>query len=196
MSAAGSDAAVGTLAALAPVSRLALVADVGAMLHLEARLADESRYEEWLGLWAEDVHYWVPAGTASEDYDRDRRISFINDNRNRLVTRVRQLQTGVRYAQTPPSPMRRVLGNIELLDLDGAVDDAGCAAEGTTVRSGANFVLHELSAQATNDVRVWAGRCTHRLRRCAGAPGGWRIEVKVVELINAGQPLPNLAFLL
>ena len=197
MSAVGSDAAVGALARMGPLPRLALTADVAAMLHLEARLADESRYEEWLGLWAEDdVHYWVPAGTASEDYDRDRRISFINDNRNRLVTRVRQLQTGVRYAQTPPSPMRRVLGNIELLDLDGAVDDAGAAAEGTVVRSGANFTLHELSAQATNDLRVWVGRCTHRLRRAAGVPGGWRIEVKVVELINAGQPLPNLAFLL
>ena len=33
-------------------------------------------------MWADEAHYWVPAGTAGEDYDRDRRISFINDNRN------------------------------------------------------------------------------------------------------------------
>lgn len=168
-------------------SRQLLLAEVSAFLFLEARLADESRYEEWLALWADELHYWVPAGTAAADYDRDRRISYINDNRNRLVTRVRQLQTGVRYAQSPPSPMRRVLSNIELLEVD---------PDGAHVGVGANFVLHELSVQATNDLRLWAGRCTHRLRRDAAGGDGWRIEVKTVELVNAGQPLPNLAFLL
>lgn len=167
--------------------RQQLLAEVSAFLFLEARLADESRYEEWLALWADELHYWVPAGTVTPDYDRDRRISFINDNRNRLVTRVRQLQTGVRYAQSPPSPMRRVLANIELLEVD---IDAGL------VTVGANFVLHELSVQASNDLRLWAGRCTHRLRREPATDAGWRIEAKTVELVNAGQPLPNLAFLL
>jgi benzoate/toluate 1,2-dioxygenase subunit beta len=153
---------------------------VTAFLYLEARLADESRYEEWLGLWTDELHYWVPSGTA--DYDRDRRISFVNDNRSRLTTRIRQLQTGVRYAQTPPSPMRRVVSNIELLDVgDGEV------------RTGSNFVLYELSAQATNDLRIWAGRATHVLHN---GHGGLRMAAKTVELVNASQPLPNLAFLL
>jgi 3-phenylpropionate/cinnamic acid dioxygenase small subunit len=158
-----------------------LLAEVTAFLYREARLADESRYEEWLALWTDDAQYWIPSGTA--DYDRDRRISFVNDNRNRLVTRVRQLQTGVRYAQTPPSPMRRVLSNIELL----AVPAHG------PVEVGANFVLYELAVQATNDLRVWAGRATYRLRRHAE---GWQMASKTVELVNASQPLPNLAFLL
>jgi len=154
--------------------------EVAAFLYREARLADESRYEDWLALWTDDAHYWVPAG--STDYDRDRRISFINDNRNRLVTRIRQLQTGVRYAQSPPSPMRRVVSNIELLTV---TDDE--------VEAASNFVLYELSAQATNDVRIWAGRSTHRLRRSAE---GFALTTKIVELVNASQPLPNLAFLL
>jgi 3-phenylpropionate/cinnamic acid dioxygenase small subunit len=29
-------------------------------LYREARLMDENRYTEWLGLWADDAHYWVP----------------------------------------------------------------------------------------------------------------------------------------
>jgi len=165
---------------LAALDRAALRELVTTFLFEEARLADESRYEEWLALWAEDLHYWVPAGAPT--YDRDRRISFINDNRNRLQTRIRQLQTGVRYAQTPPSPMRRLVGNIELLDVTG-----------DEVRTGSNFVLHELSAQATNELRIWAGRTTHVLR---AGPDGLRMVSKVVELVNAEQPLPNLAFLL
>ena len=63
-----------------------LRAEVEQLLFLEARLADESRYEEWLALMTDDVRYWVPSGPA--DYDPDTRISFVNDNRSRLETRV------------------------------------------------------------------------------------------------------------
>jgi benzoate/toluate 1,2-dioxygenase beta subunit len=157
-----------------------LRADVQAFLFLEARLADESRYEEWFELFDDEVHYWVPAGAA--DYDPTTRVSYINDNRSRLETRVRQLCTGVRYAQTPPSPMRRVLSNVEFLADDGA-----------TIEVAANFVLHELSAQASNELRVWAGRATYDLRR---SEDGFRIRRKVVELVNATRPLPTMAFLL
>ncbi len=59
-----------------------LRAEVEQLLFLEARLADESRYEEWLALMTDDVRYWVPSGPA--DYDPDTRISFVNDNRSRL----------------------------------------------------------------------------------------------------------------
>jgi 3-phenylpropionate/cinnamic acid dioxygenase small subunit len=41
-------------------------ADVRAVtefLYLEARLADEARYAEWLALWTDDGVYWVPATT-------------------------------------------------------------------------------------------------------------------------------------
>ena len=114
------------------------------------------------------------------------RVSYINDNRNRLETRVRQLETGVRYAQTPPSPMRRVVSNVEIL---------GVSNEGNTevVDAASNFVLYELAAQATNEIRIWAGRTTHTLRRF---DGGFLIRRKVVELVNASRPLPTLAFLL
>jgi 3-phenylpropionate/cinnamic acid dioxygenase small subunit len=158
-------------------------AEVEAFLHWEARLADESRYDEWFELFDDEVHYWVPAGRA--DYDPSRRVSYVNDNRNRLETRVRQLATGVRYAQTPPSPMRRVLSNVECFRDD--------AIEGGTLEVAANFVLHELSAQASNELRTWAGRATYGLRI---AGGDFRIRSKVVELVNASRPLPTLAFLL
>ena len=162
-----------------------LRAEVEALLFLEARLADESRYEEWLALMTDDVRYWVPSGRA--DYDPDTRISFVNDNRSRLETRVRQLLTGVRYAQTPPSPMRRVISNLEI---EATEDDM---ITGGTITAGSNFVLYELSAQATNELRIWAGRATHRIRR---VDGELRIAAKTVELVNASQPLPTLAFLL
>jgi len=53
--------------------------------------------------------------------------------------------------------------------------------------------LYELSAQATNQLRIWAGRATHRLRLVKGE---LRIAAKTVELVKASQPLPTMAFLL
>ncbi len=156
--------------------------EIEAFLYLEARLADESRYAEWEALVTDDMHYWVPKGAA--DYDPATRLSYINDNRARLATRIRQLRTGLRHAQTPPSPMRRIISNIEILEADDAAGRFVVAS---------NFVLYEVAAQATNELRIWPGRVTHHLRRVEGR---LRMSKKIVELVTSELPQPNMAFLL
>jgi 3-phenylpropionate/cinnamic acid dioxygenase small subunit len=90
--------------------------------------------------------------------------------------------SGHRHAQTPPSPMRRVISNLELLE----------RTQGEYLVAG-NFTLFEHSAQATRSMRLWAGRTTWRLRR---TPDGLRMCRKVVELVNATEALPSLAFII
>lgn len=155
-------------------------AEIEAFIFREARLADEGDYESWEALVTDDMHYWVPFGRA--DYEPGTRMSYINDNRARLATRIRQLMTGHRHAQTPPSPMRRLISNVELLE----------RAESEYLVAG-NFALYELSAQATREVRLWAGRTTWRLRR---TPQGLRMCRKVVELVNSTEPQPTLAIII
>jgi 3-phenylpropionate/cinnamic acid dioxygenase small subunit len=150
-------------------------------LHLEARLADEARYAEWLALWTDDGVYWVPA-TTDPGADPERHLSHIYDNRARLDTRVRMLQTGQRHSQEPASLMRRLLSNIET----DRADDGAYVVE-------SNFILAELSVQARHEMHWWAGRTTHRLRRVGD---GLRMSAKKVVLVNAAEPLPNLAFLI
>jgi 3-phenylpropionate/cinnamic acid dioxygenase small subunit len=160
----------------------ALRREIEDFLYLEARLADESRYDEWEKLVTDDMHYWVPKGVA--DYDPAERLSYINDNRARLATRIRQLKTGLRHAQTPASPMRRIVSNIEVLAAD---DTAG------TYTVASNVVLYELAVQAGAMLRVWPGRVTHRLRRIDGE---LRMSQKIVELVTSAVAQPNLAFLI
>jgi benzoate/toluate 1,2-dioxygenase beta subunit len=150
-------------------------------LHLEARLADEGRYAEWLALWTDDAVYWVPA-TTDPGADPAKHLSHIYDNRARLETRVKMLQTGVRWSQAPASLMRRVIGNAEVR-----------AAEAGELAVESNFILGELAVQARHEMHWWVGRATHRLRRVDGA---LRLAAKTVVLINAAEPLPNLGFLL
>ena len=150
-------------------------------LHREARLADESRYAEWLALWTDDGVYWVPA-TTDPDVDPDVQISHLYDNRNRIATRVKLLQTGNRFSQIPASSMRRLISNVEVAP----------AAAGELVAE-SNFLLVELSVQAKHETHLWAGRTTHRLRR---VDGELKMSYKKVVLVNAAEPLPNLSFLI
>jgi benzoate/toluate 1,2-dioxygenase subunit beta len=78
--------------------------------------------------------------------------------------------------------MRRLVSNIEA----APGDDGGLVVE-------SNFVLAELAIQAKRAMHWWVGRTTHRLRR---AGGELRMCRKKVVLINAAEPLPNLAFLI
>jgi 3-phenylpropionate/cinnamic acid dioxygenase small subunit len=150
-------------------------------LYREARLADEARYADWLALWTDDGVYWVPATTAP-GVDPDRHLSHIYDNRARLDTRVKLLQTGHRYSQEPASRMRRLISNIQVRE-----------AEGGELVAESNFLIAELAIQAKHEVHWWVGRATHRLRRVDGA---LRMSGKTVVLINAAEPLPNLSFLI
>jgi benzoate/toluate 1,2-dioxygenase subunit beta len=150
-------------------------------VHREARLADEARYAEWHALWTDDAVYWVPA-TTDPAADPEKHLSHIYDNRTRLDTRIKLLQTGHRYSQEPASSMRRLLSNIEVEP-----------AENGEIVVSANFVLAELSVQAEHEMHWWVGRTTYRMRR---ADGALRLAYKKVVLVNAAEPLPNLTFLI
>jgi 3-phenylpropionate/cinnamic acid dioxygenase small subunit len=150
-------------------------------VHREARLADEARYAEWLALWTDDAVYWVPA-TTDPAADPDKHLSHIYDNRARLETRIKMLQTGLRFSQEPASAMRRLLANLEVeQDADGDLEVS------------ANFLLAELALQARHEMHWWAGRIIYRLHRVDGA---LKMRRKKVVLVNAAEPLPNLAFLI
>lgn len=152
--------------------------EVTGFIHREARLADESRYADWEALWTDDGVYWVPR---AEGHDPNTHVSHIYDNRTRIATRVRQLLTGYRFSQEPASPMRRLISNIEISRTDDGYE------------VGSNFMLMEAVVQSTHELRIWAGRTTHRLRR---VDGQLRLAYKKVVLVNGDEPVPTLAFLI
>jgi len=150
-------------------------------LSLEARYADEARYDEWDDLLESDMFYWVPAGD-TKDPNPETTVSVIADNRTRLKNRIAQLKTGLRLAQQPASPMRRQLSNFEFKALSENEFSVEC-----------NFALFEYRIQATREMTIWAGRYEYRLRRRGDSFG---MFYKRVELTNASDPLPTLAFLI
>jgi 3-phenylpropionate/cinnamic acid dioxygenase small subunit len=148
---------------------------IAAFIYLEARLADEARYDQWEALWDDDGCYWVPR---HEGADPESEISYIYDNRRRIASRIAQLNTGARHAQVPPSKMRRLVTNLEVLDGDGRTTTIGC-----------NFVLYEHRYETT----VWAGRYIYRIRT---TDDGHRLVQKTVHLVNGQDAIPTMAFLI
>ena len=159
------------------------VRDVEQFLYREARFADESDYDSWEALWTDDALYWVPAGNDSADPMQQ--MSVIYDNRNRISTRLKQLRTGRRYAQAPPSNLRRMISNIELLG-----GRAAASVGGTDLEVGANFLVLESRARGNH---LWGGRVTYRLRRVDGA---LRMSYKKVVLMDRDKPIPTMGFLI
>jgi 3-phenylpropionate/cinnamic acid dioxygenase small subunit len=78
--------------------------------------------------------------------------------------------------------MRRIISNIEVSDLG---DDE--------ISTKANFVIYEIAAQSTGELRVWPGHAQYRLRRVDGT---LQMSAKWVELVTAEIGQRNLTFLI
>jgi 3-phenylpropionate/cinnamic acid dioxygenase small subunit len=174
--------AVGTESVLGPVPEGFDRFAVEQFLYREARLADEGDYDAWEALWTDDALYWVPVG--GEGSDPEQQMSVIYDNRNRISTRLKQLRTGKRYAQAPPSNLRRLLSNIEFLGGRANPDDD------IDLELAANFLAIESRSRGS---RLWGGRTTYRLRRRGD---DLFLAYKKVVLVDNDQPLPTLGFLI
>lgn len=155
----------------------ATLEDVTQFIYREARLQDEHQYDDWEALWTDDGVYWVPAN--GDDGDPERVMSIIYDNRSRIALRIRQFHTGKRFSQTPRSRLRRLVSNIEVLTDDGDELKVAC-----------NMMIFE--TQTRGDV-LWATRTEYTLRRVGGE---LRMALKKVQLVNNGEALYSMAFLI
>lgn len=145
-------------------------------LYFEAELQDQHRYTEWEKLWeAEDTLYWVPM---LEDPDPLVDVSFIYDNRARLASRIRQLNSGKRHAQMPRSHLSRVVSNI-IFEQTG--DEIAVATK---------FVLLE---SRRSDTVLWGGKVNFLLRDYGSE---LKIRQKRVNLTNREDGITTLAFLI
>ncbi|MEJ2864083.1 aromatic-ring-hydroxylating dioxygenase subunit beta [Actinomycetospora flava] len=145
-------------------------------LYREARLADVFALEEWEALWTDDAVYHVPV---DPDADPRTHMSIVFDNRGRIATRIKQLQTGRRHSQRPPSRLCRSVTNVEVVGVEG--DD--------TVVTSVVQILESRDRGRT----WWVGRATHRLRR---VDGELRMAAKTVVLVDSDRSLPTMSFLI
>ena len=138
----------------------------------EARLLDERRFREWMGLYTEDGAYWVPSvhGQASPFGH----ASLFYDDLELMRTRVDRLEHPLIHVQTPPSRTTHLVSNIQAEPSPAPENDV--PASEILVHSSVIMVEFRLDQQ-----RLFAGRQRHFLRR---VDGRLRIVRKQVDLVN------------
>ncbi|MBT7235039.1 MAG: aromatic-ring-hydroxylating dioxygenase subunit beta [Rhodospirillaceae bacterium] len=151
-------------------------------LEKEARFLDQGRNAEWLGLFAPECLYWVPASLDGGDPRREVAVSF--DDRRRMEDRVFRLDTDHAWSQQPVSRTARLVSNVSVFSSE--------EADVFMVRS--NFLTTEFQA---GDKRIYTGWYGHQLRRLENSNGeSWQILVKQVNLIDCDQNLRNPSIVL
>ena len=95
--------------------------------YLEAELLDEHRLREWLELFTDDIHYWMPVRhnplerpkELSEELSRPGESYYFNDNKETLRIRVERSYSKSAWAEMPPSRTRHLISNIRIRKDDG-----------------------------------------------------------------------------
>jgi len=90
----------------------------------EAWLLDERKFQEWLGLFTQDVLYFMPRRKNVPRRESHREVTplgdlaLIEDDMRYLEMRVARLETGMAWAEDPPSRTRHLVGNLVAEPLD------------------------------------------------------------------------------
>jgi 3-phenylpropionate/cinnamic acid dioxygenase small subunit len=113
----------------------ALQLDVEQFYYREARLLDNRQYQSWLALCSESIHYVMPARTNplvdNSERGNESMISIErelegadstgtpirNETYPYLMLRVERSFKPNAWAENPPARTRRIVGNIEILDV-------------------------------------------------------------------------------
>jgi p-cumate 2,3-dioxygenase beta subunit len=83
-------------------------------LFQEAELLDEWRLPEWLELFTDDAHYFVPSTDVAPDASPDENLFYIADDRFRLGERVARLMKRTAHAEYPRSKVRHLVSNVRI----------------------------------------------------------------------------------
>ena len=157
-----------TAAGLTPerLAYLDLMREVEEFFHAEADLLDEREYDEWLDLLTDDIVYWMPMRknvsyrNRETDTTAEDDIAWIHDDKETLIKRVRQIQTGVHWADEPISRVSHLITNIRLAEPVSSLD------EGEKLTTKCRFLVYRNRLETETDLLI--GRREDTLTRIDG----------------------------
>ena len=141
----------------------------------EARLLDQQRLEDWLDLFTEDGHYWMPV----EWRQTDPRLTTSLMYEDKLLLRIRidRLKGKATYSQSPKSRCHHML---QMPQVDERDDREGCYVTWTP--------LHYVESRA-DEQTLYVAWVTHHLTMVDDAI---KIRLKRVDLINCDAALGSI----
>ena len=139
-----------------------LVRQVEQFLYREARLLDGRQLHQWLDLLADDVKYWMPMRSnrypansraisildgsryEEDDLSKEDELAIMDETKDSLQRRVDRLDTGMAWAEDPPSRTRHFVSNIEVEPGDRQGE----------LKVYSNFIMYRTRAETEQDFYV------------------------------------------
>jgi len=146
----------------------------------EAELLDDGRFADWLELLADDLDYWMP--TRTNRLRRQQALSiaargeaaFYDETKESLAWRIRRFDSGMAWAEDPPSRTRHLITNVVVRHVDPS-QHREFSVDDLEVRSA--FLVYRNRLQ--REENLFAGRRTDILRRVSA---GLQVARRVVLL--------------
>ncbi len=145
-------------------------------LSYEAYLLDHFSFDEWLDLYTDDAHYWVPLEANQPDAINTH--SIIYDDKHLMKIRVRQQNHPRAHARLP---LTRTVHQVSNVLVQSPPDAAEIDVHST-------LVLFEYRKERQ---RMFAANVTHKL---VTINGEYKIRHKRIDLINSESELDGIAF--
>ena len=171
---------------MSDVDRLLLRQEVEEFLYREAELLDERRYEEWLEMLTDDVHYFMPMRRNVPHDETEREftregvdISWFDEGKDTLTRRVRQILTGIHWAEEPASRICHMISNVQILG----------TSVGPEIAVKSRFLVYRNRVETETDVLV--GKREDLLRR---VNGGFKLARRRIVLDQSVLLAKNLTF--
>jgi 3-phenylpropionate/cinnamic acid dioxygenase small subunit len=168
------------------LERLLLQREIEEFVAMEAELLDERRYNEWIQLMADDIHYYLPirrnmrfGEQDREESSADSEISWMDEGKRILVGRVRQIMTGIHWCEEPLSRVRHVISNVQIV-----------ALRGDEVEERDRFIVYRNRLQDEWD--LFAGKREQVFRR--DSETGWKVAKRTVILDQNVLLAKNITF--
>jgi len=158
------------------LERLLLQREIEEFVAMEAELLDERRYNEWIQLMADDIHYYLPirrnmrfGEQDRENSSADSEISWMDEGKRILVGRVRQIMTGIHWCEEP----------LQIV-----------AVRGDEVEERDRFIVYRNRLQDEWD--LFAGKREQVFRR--DSENGWKVAKRTVILDQNVLLAKNITF--
>lgn len=159
---------------------------ISQFLYEEARLLDDWQFRDWLAHLDDDIRYTMRTTVNAQTRDRRKGVQppttwIFNDNKDQLERRIARLETGMAWAEEPPSRTRHMISNLQVSETD----------QPDVFRVRLNYLLYR--AQKERDETFYVGTRVDKVRRLPGDE--WRLLEREIVLDQAVITSHNLSIL-
>lgn len=159
---------------------------ISQFLYEEARLLDDWQFRDWLTQLDDEIRYTMRTTVNAQTRDRRKGVQppttwIFNDNKDQLERRIARLETGMAWAEEPPSRTRHLINNLQISET-GQPDRFAVRL---------NYLLYR--AQKERDETCYVGTRRDTVRRLPG--GEWRLAAREIVLDQAVIASHNLSVL-